>query len=257
MKCPKCGYTSFDYLRKCKKCDELLDDSRKALNLKMNEPTLFAGLKDDHLDAGEPIIDKAEEVVETAPDTSVSSPPEADFSPLVTGSMPDVPPSTTPDPIERRPQELSENISSEPSSELGALGDMDNLQPRQDDKGDLENLLKIELESGSEEGLELTPSFIDDSNRTEDIQNGEKNKEGEFVLFEDENKDDSPAAALGQMENDIPFEFSANDLDDDISLSLPSDTTDKDMIELELDMEDEESLDQILADLGGNGSSKK
>ena len=38
---------------------------------------------------------------------------------------------------------------------------------------------------------------------------------------------------------------------------MPSDTLDKDLVELELDMEDEESLDQILADLGENGSPKK
>jgi hypothetical protein len=60
-----------------------------------------------------------------------------------------------------------------------------------------------------------------------------------------------------QLENDIPFEFSADDLESDISLSLPTDSPDKDTVELELDMEDEESLDQILAGLETNDSSIK
>jgi len=249
VKCPKCGYTSFDYLRACKKCGELLDDSRKALNLKINEPTLFAGLEHGGLEAGGPEVDKAQET----PPGAAPYFPETDFSPLTDDSQPIS--SALPTQEEQRSEALSEDISSGLSSELETLGNMDELYPRPENKEILPN---IELESSSGvEGLELNPSFNTDSDRTEESPEEEKSKEDEFVLFADEDKDDQPVTGGEPLENDIPFEFSTNDLENDISLSVPSDTTDKDMIELELDMEDEESLDQILADLGGNGNSKK
>ena len=247
MKCPKCGYTSFDYLRECKKCGELLDDSRKALNLKMGEPTLFAGLKDERREAGESEVDKAEEIVNsTTPAAAVSSSSEAGFSPSVSDPLPASPESPTSG--EQRTEILSEDIS----SGLGTLGNMDKLQPRSDEKGALEDAPEIELESytGAVDELELTPSFNADSDGS-DLPTGEENQETEFVLFADEDKPETGS----QLKNDIPFEFSASDLERDINLSVPSETTveseptDKELIDLELNMEDEESLDQILAEL--------
>ena len=38
MRCPKCGYISFDHLVNCKKCTRDLSDSREALNLPDFEP---------------------------------------------------------------------------------------------------------------------------------------------------------------------------------------------------------------------------
>ena len=248
MKCPKCGYTSFDYLKACKKCGELLDDSRKALNLKMNEPSLFSGLENEPIEVGKPEVDK---VQETQP-AAVSSFPETDFS-LLANDLELASPAP-PTPEEQLSEASSEDISSGLSSELEILGSMDELQPRPENK---ELLPNIEPDSSSGvEDLELAPSFKTDSERGEELQNEEKSKENEFVLFADEDKDDQPVTGK-PLENDIPFELSAGDLENDISLNVPSDTTDKDMIELELDMEDEESLDQILADLEGKGSSKK
>ena len=40
MKCPKCNYTSFDYLTECKKCGQLLDEVKKRLNLQLSKPTM-------------------------------------------------------------------------------------------------------------------------------------------------------------------------------------------------------------------------
>ena len=34
MKCPKCGYHSFDYLENCKKCGQLLSDHKTKFNLR-------------------------------------------------------------------------------------------------------------------------------------------------------------------------------------------------------------------------------
>ncbi len=47
MRCPKCGYVSFDYLARCKKCNRDLADARLALNLldvKPATPFLLASL---------------------------------------------------------------------------------------------------------------------------------------------------------------------------------------------------------------------
>jgi hypothetical protein len=47
MRCPKCGYVSFDYLVRCKKCNRDLADARLALNLldvKPATPFLLASL---------------------------------------------------------------------------------------------------------------------------------------------------------------------------------------------------------------------
>ena len=240
MKCPKCGYTSFDYLRECKKCGEILDDSRKALNLKVCEPTLFAEFKDEPLETGDSEADKSEDiVVDSTPSSATSSFSEGDFSPPVS------------DPLPTSGEQRTENLSEDISSGLGALGSMDKLQPRLEGKKELDVSSEIELESSTNEidGLELTPSFNTDRDSIE----APPEEEDEFVLFAD---DDKPETG-GQLKNDIPFEFSESDLESDISLSVPTDTTDKDLIELELDMEDDESLDQILADLETKDNSKK
>lgn len=39
MKCPKCNYTSFDYLTECKKCGQLLDEVKRRLNLQLSKPS--------------------------------------------------------------------------------------------------------------------------------------------------------------------------------------------------------------------------
>jgi hypothetical protein len=49
MRCPKCGYVSFDYLARCRKCSRDLADTRLALNLldvKPATPFLLASLVD-------------------------------------------------------------------------------------------------------------------------------------------------------------------------------------------------------------------
>jgi len=40
MRCPKCGYVSFDYLARCKKCSRDLADSRRTLNLLDAKPAV-------------------------------------------------------------------------------------------------------------------------------------------------------------------------------------------------------------------------
>ena len=233
MKCPKCSYTSFDYLKKCKKCGELLEDSRKSLNLKMGEPTLFSGLKDEPSEAGESETAKTETKVDSTQKVGVSS-----LSPPLSDQLP-----VSPVPEKRPVEDLSESVS----SGLGTLGSMDGLEPRSNEKKTSGKALKVELEStaGATNGFELSPSFDADDDRTVESPAGDKNPKDEFVLLADDEKleIDEP------LKNDVPFEFSASDLESDIDLEISSDNPDKDFIELELDMNDEESLDQILADL--------
>ncbi len=242
MKCPKCGYTSFDYLRECKKCGETLDDCRQSLNLKMVEPTLFVDLED------EPSESIATENKPT-PEVSESIFSDPDFLP------PPTPPtnqSTAIDPSKLTTASVlmtSGELPAAPpietaSAGLGSLGSMDNIQPRPNKQIDSEILPKLDLGTTTDgvEGLELSPSFNPD-NHTAPV---EDNKKDEFSLFEDESNEQTDLNEL--IDNDIPFEFSASDLESDINLKTPPDNSDNDLIELELDMEDEESLDQILAD---------
>lgn len=244
MKCPKCEYTSFDYLRECKKCGEILDDSRKALNLKMDKPILFTGLDDDSKSSEKSETDKTGEDTGSTSSATVFV-PEADFSSSSHLDLPPDPPLPTPE------EQYAEDFPENATSGLGTLGRMDNIQPREND---LEN---SRIESGlpdtdAIEGLELTPSFGDDIDN--DVSHEEDvNKETEFVLFAD---DDKPVSD-NKLENDIQFEFSGDDLESDITSNIQSSNSDKDMIELELDMEDEESLDQILAGLETNDNSTK
>ncbi len=237
MKCPKCSYTSFDYLKKCKKCGELLEDSRKALNLKIGEPTLFAGLKDEPLEVGESETAKTETEVDSTQTVGASSFSETNFSPSLSDQLP-----ASPVPEERSAEDLSEGVS----LGLGTLGSMDGVEPRSNEKKVLENVPKIELESsvGETDGFDLSPSFNADNDTTEDPPTGDEVQKAEFVLLADEVLEiDEPS------KNDIPFEFSASDLERDIDLKVSSDNPEKDFIDLELDMNAEESLDQILADL--------
>ncbi|MCD6291946.1 MAG: hypothetical protein J7M09_00645 [Deltaproteobacteria bacterium] len=241
MKCPKCGYTSFDYLRECKKCGEILDDSRKALNLKMSEPLLFVGT-DDKTETAASETAKTENIIESppSPETSFSSTPPIDQLELRTPPLPSKPNAV--------------DLSEDGASGLGSLGSMGRRETPESNINS-EDLSGIELElsdTNSVIGLETTPSFSSAPPTSATLKD-EDGKEAEFILFED---DDKPVLD-NQLENDIPFEFSADDLESDVNLNLPSSNSSDETIDLELDMDDEESLDQILANFETDGSSTK
>ncbi|MBN2808240.1 MAG: hypothetical protein JXR80_01965 [Deltaproteobacteria bacterium] len=234
MKCPKCGYTSFDYLRQCKKCGESLDESRQALNLKMGEPTLFAGLKDE----------PAKKTALTQKSSHPSNP--ATVSPPDTSTL-----LTKSSALTSAVEPASAKNGEAAVSGLGLLGNMESIQPRPNRKSGIDDLPNIELgESIAElDGLELTPDFNADSKSAKAPENQEKNK-SKFELFEvDEIAEIVAPRKENILQEDIPFEFSASNLEEMNLPSSGSELNDKDLIELELDMEDDESLDQILADL--------
>lgn len=240
VKCSKCGYTSFDYLKECKKCGEILDDSRESLNLKMSEPTLFSNLKDE---PSEDIVD----IEKSTPEVSGAAFAEPDFqpSPPLESNLNDTPTLSTSSDFTAFASQEDEKMTENSISKLGTLGSMETIKPRSDEKNTFNNLPKIELESQPDEinKLELTPSF-DHKNDSPLIDNTQNI---EFDLLGDDAKEKTDLDDL--LQEDIPFEFSNNDLESDINLKLSDDNPDKNLIELELDMEDEESLDQILADL--------
>ncbi len=48
MKCPKCGYVSFDYYDNCKQCNEDLTSLKKSLKINSIKPTSFSYLMEEN-----------------------------------------------------------------------------------------------------------------------------------------------------------------------------------------------------------------
>ena len=248
MKCPKCNYISFDYLRECKKCGEILDGSRRALNLKMGEPTLFTNLNIHETEQN------SDNKVETEFTTILSEPDDEQHSVQDTLIDHGLPPTKFEPTIEI-------DSHRESSLELGGLGSMDTIQQRPEFKVD-DSTAKIELdmnEIGDIDDLELSSPFTEKPNLQEaDIKIGdlEEIDIDNLDLFAKTENSEFKSADLAK--DDIPFEFSLNDsetdLNSDISDTKSGDTlnsvSDDGTIELELDMDDDgESLDDLLAGL--------
>lgn len=68
MKCPKCGYHSFDHLDSCKKCNNDLVEHKAKFNLR---GFFSPGQEAVAVTAPEPVIDETDEVVEESSDGSV------------------------------------------------------------------------------------------------------------------------------------------------------------------------------------------
>ena len=66
MKCPKCGYHSFDHLDSCKKCNIDLVEHKAKFNLRG-----FFSPGQAAVTAPEPVIDESDEDVEESSDGSV------------------------------------------------------------------------------------------------------------------------------------------------------------------------------------------
>lgn len=187
MKCPKCSYTSFDYLQECKKCGEILDGSRKTLNLKMGVPTMFADIGN----RVEELNDFDKPVAET---TFVDTQNELPENGLLLGNEFSVPVANNLD----TPPEVDLNIENE--LELGGLGSMNSMEPRTESEFELAQEENIVLDE-----IELSPTFSDEPEPVPELT-----------------KNDSSSL-------------------DDSGADL--------FAELDLDMDDGESLDDLLADL--------
>ncbi|MCK5680465.1 hypothetical protein KAI46_06595 [bacterium] len=249
MKCPKCSYTSFDYLTECKKCGEILGGSRKSLNLKMGEPTLFADL--DSAEKEQDSINKTSPETQSPEFQDQEQQPEESF--LLGNEF-----SESTETITLATPE--DDAASESTLDLGGLGSMNSIQPREPkgygSKTLPENILDSP-ESNNLDKIQLSPLFSNTTQKTE-------LETGDFDGLESDKLDlfskpaDVQIEPNDQLEDDIAFELSMNDSEIDLNLDTSTLETgdsqsktlaDDGLIELELDMDDDESLDDLLADL--------
>jgi hypothetical protein len=246
VKCPKCSYTSYDYLKECKKCGEILVESRRSLNLKMVEPTLFTSIYSD-----EPEKTNLTKVEPTF--TGTSKPVDEQHE---NGFILD---------NEFAPQEKAEfdpapEISSEQKdlSDLGKLGSMDSIEPRSmPEPGAFNNTAEIDLEEpkiDTLDDLEFTSSFADKEAATIE-GTGTIELEGleidDLDLFTDLADTSETTPIVDQNKDDSPFELNINsEIKEPVNYDLDKvEAADDGTIELELDMDDDKSLDDLLADL--------
>jgi len=237
VKCLKCGYTSFDYLKECKKCGENLEESRRALNLKASEPILFNK------------IPPFQEVQESETQKALDDLPEnIDLSLTDNDFSRDYPASLA------SSSQISANSATEkhsPDDFFSDLGSLENEEtfelPPQRGEFELHQLAASELENNirQDNEIELSPTFMCNSE--------EKQLDREIdLLSETEMKKNEVKEAKDRKttEDDLPFSFtSGSHSEDELNFNKSFAMEDDKFTELELDLEDEESLDQILADL--------
>ncbi len=244
MKCPKCSYTSFDYLQECKKCGEILDDSRKSLNLRMGVPTIFAELAnhnevEDNLDqpAADNGFDEDQEDAAAGEFLLGNKFPETAENDLNAAG--------------------DDNLDFSNELELSGLGSMDTMEVRNESEFESAPQKNIVLND-----LELSPSFSGDDkpdNEPETLKTGSPSLVGNDPdIFKKSAVLEAGQSGEQQLEDDIAHELSIDDaeIDFDLTESLGAETAagENDVnndaaIELELDMDDDESLDDLLADL--------
>ncbi len=237
MKCPKCGYTSFDYLMECKKCGEILENSRRALNLKMTEPTIFINLEKE----SEPTFSNNDEL-KIAADLGKADLDESsadllgDFQPHL-GDLPVPPPVDIGADLKNDIQmddfdleldtltPLSEELNPNPDENITFNGFAEGDNP------------KIDLGTESPTGNIADADLLETSSRAGD-DTGRETATGDFNL-----------------DLELPFDFSDSTAAEQKSGdSVISEASGAGVVELNL--EDDESLDKILADLGVDDDKK-
>ena len=241
MKCPKCNYTSFDYLSECKKCGEALDESRLALNFKTTSPI--------------PFTEEPTRPPETTPTVTAASKDSA-------GREKQAPPSEMPG-LETFPggpvPVRNDSATGDDEISLSRLGQLGKRDKKDEPAGlsDFETLPEIdfgrELEPDDKEAsaangfgkIELGHEFV---KTDKDQLSAPEDRDQEPGLFSD--LDLSPETRETSKKK-LPFSFSDNE-NEEINLKISDEEegqSEADCIELELDMDDDESIDQILADL--------
>ncbi len=240
MKCPKCSYTSFDYLQECKKCGEILDGSRKSLNLRVGVPTIFAEIGNRN---------EEQSGLDTPPTetTFVDTQDEQLESGLLLGNEFSAPTENN----LVAPPEADLNLENE--LELSGLGSMNTMESRSESEFEMDQQENIVLDD-----LELSPAFSDNTEpKSELIKNESADLDGSGLDLFPESAE-SEIKPADQLEDDIAFELSMNDSEIDLGLTenltsepetVQKNVLDDGTIELELDMDDDESLDDLLKDL--------
>jgi hypothetical protein len=285
MKCPKCGYTSFDYLKECKKCGENLDDCRQALNLKMGEPTLFA---DFDFDSPAAVTDSANIGADPA------SKSEESKTILAAGSVAAATLGATAAFESHQQQDFGESSSNSGEYDEDENESHESLESEELELGALEELPEKEIipsSNAENEPLASEISFsgfeseftVSSEGTLENSANpsAEPEAEDDFAdlqLFDNNDASATPDSLENQAEipeisetmeaaenlvatdnkvdNDfeleLPFAFSGENLDEDNTNEIDEmigNENEAGTVELELDLDDDESLEDILADL--------
>ncbi|MBN2705850.1 MAG: hypothetical protein JXR89_05350 [Deltaproteobacteria bacterium] len=241
MKCPKCNYTSFDYLSECKKCGEALDESRLALNFKTTPPIPFTEeLPRPHETAAAPAASTDSTVAGIGKQVSPAKMPGLEtYSDSV--------------PLLGEPGE-DENVIR--LSGLGQLGSGGKSDAPAAGAADFETLPEIDFgqelrphdEAPAGKGfgeIELGREFVKADKGLQPVSADIDQEPGLFSEL------DLSEETRETAKKELPFSFSDNE-NEEINLKISDDEevqTEEDCIELELDMDDDESIDQILADL--------
>jgi hypothetical protein len=200
MKCPKCNYTSFDYLTECKKCGQLLDEVKKRLNLQLSKPTI---------NIEETVNQEAENIVDDSAIGEEKTDPFADQE------------ASLADTGEQEEDELiAASMTTDSLPPLEGLGSMENLR-------DEDSMVEEKGDSGFEsaqagENQEITAGFNPSNEQLEDLQ-----------IQED------PDIEEEMPELDIEISGDTNDKLEDYDHEKVIELTDDDQIfDLELDLDD-------------------
>jgi hypothetical protein len=193
MRCPKCGYFSFDHLDKCAKCDKEMTEVRQDLNLQDFEPEvpfLLGSLVGDMQGAA------------GGDDQGLSLTKETDLA--LSGL-------DTSGPITMEGTMDMEGM--EQTLDAGAVGDLELDEISLDDLGDIEaGGAEIELEelpAGEDEGfmgLEVEMDELEETLAGEDVSDLE-------LIPDDETVDASPEAAVDTASEEPMFELDLDDND--------------------------------------------
>lgn len=223
MKCPKCGYTSFDYLMECKKCGEILEDSRRALNLRMNEPTIFTNLEEKD----EPTYSNEDDlrIAESLGDSDIAQ------ESIVLGDFQPPPLDNIPDDIPETANELESDMQLD-DFDL----ELDTLTPLSEGGTGKAGDITFDGFAGGEESPKVDPG----------VAPAEKNS-----LLESNSMPEAsgatPESGDFNLDMELPFDFSGTDTLKSEAPAAPE--TDEPAGVVELNLDDDESLDKILADL--------
>lgn len=268
MKCPKCGYTSYDYLDECRKCHHPLGEVRTLLNLTMlrpPQPETAAGLPFPASEGTDEAVNETTDTYIGTPDGSTGS-----RSPATAGndlSTMELEGTADTESIPTMPSGAA-GVTTVPPPPLESLGTMDMLEdeepewkpsaesfersstPPSTDRPEMDlgpELEELELDSaGSFEYLDME---IDPADSLELKPEAEDNLELEL-----ESEVDLALELEGLDSRTGEFTSEAYTAAEGKDIRL---ATDEQLLDLELDLEDDEELVKLLAETDPENNRKE
>ena len=199
MKCPKCNYTSFDYLTECKKCGQLLDEVKKRLNLQLSKPILT-------------IEETVEQETENVEEISGIDEKKTNFFADQEASL-----------AEMEEQQEEELITINSMMEKEGLGSMESLQSE-----DIASVETNAMEFGDtqgEESLEIISDFNPSDEQLEGLQFQEDTATGEDMPELDMEISGDANDSSDNYDHEKIIELSEEDQVFDLELELDLDDT--------------------------------